>query len=117
MARGTLTAQTSARNVSSAALTWTAANGTDKHQFANDGTVVLLVRNDHSSPQATIVYRPVTINGSALGNLTLTTANDAYSILGPFPTALYNQIDGMIYIDPPGSPTTLFYAVAKVGSL
>lgn len=123
MARGLLSPITSGRTPASAVITWVAANATDKHKFDNSAEdCMLLIRNMHTADHTVTIQRPASVDGQALGNMTVTvTANGGVAILGPFPNSLYAQVDvdtaKAVLVDPPATPTALTFAVIKRGAV
>jgi len=123
MARGLLSPITTARVAASAVITWTAANATDKHKFDNSAEdCMLFIRNMHTADHIVTIQRPASVDGAALGNMTVTvTANGGVAVLGPFPNSLYGQVDlttaKAVLIDPPATPTALTFAVIRRGGI
>jgi hypothetical protein len=123
MARGVLTAKTSDRVSANSQITFTAADGTNKHSFDNTAeNLMLVIKNAHSGSHIVTIQRPLVVDGAALGNLAITVAAGQDAIVGPFPGSMYNQADSgnsltqAVLVDPPVSPTALSFAVLKVGS-
>jgi len=100
MARDTLSIQTigSLASPELEDVTFTAGVAANDLQFANDGDVLVLINNAGASPQDA-VFSSVADPFGRTGDLTVSTANGEISIAGPFPTALWNQSDGNVYID------------------
>lgn len=118
MARTNLPLKTTGRVGAQAAITFVTADGTNQHSFANTGEkVLLLIKNAHTSPHAVTIKRPATIDGATLADLSITVANGAEAIVGPFPASIYNQTDGTVYVDVPATPTALTLAAIRLGSL
>lgn len=123
MARGVINPQTSGRVAASADITWVPADGTNKHSFKNtDEKCLLVIRNAHTATHVVAIKRPATVDGVTLGDLSVTVpANGGQMVLGPFAKSLYNQADAgnsltsAVLIDPPATPTALFFALIKPG--
>ena len=69
----------------------------DGHSFVNDGRVVLSVRNG-AVGRSLYVYIPATVDGQAVTMQTYTVNANTDYFVGPFPTAMYNQTGGLVYI-------------------
>lgn len=77
--------------IAGAVPTFTAAN-VDGHGIINThGNVVLYVKNGGGSPITVTVQTPVTVEGLALPDLTVTVTNATEKIIGPFKKAVFNQ--------------------------
>lgn len=100
MARVALTLLTADRDgisVADAALTAAIADG---HSFVNDGRTVLLLQNTNAATRTITVQTPVTVDGLAVAELTITLpATTGRIITATFPRTVYNQSDGSVYID------------------
>jgi hypothetical protein len=125
MARGILPVLTTGRNPASCAVTWTSADGTNKHVFDNTTpNLFLLMKNTGASPFSVVIKRPVMIDGTAIGDVTVVVpATTGEVMFGPFPVNLYNQADAGtsltngVLIDPPASCSGLSFALIKMGGL
>jgi hypothetical protein len=74
---------------------------------ANDGRMVLEVKNTSASSVNVTVQTPGSIDGLAIADLVVAVpATNGDKIIGPFQPGIYNQPDGTIYVD--------FSAVASV---
>lgn len=123
MPRSVIPIKTTDRTPGQAAISFTAANATDNHSFDNSSErVVLLIRNLHSSSHNVTIKRPATVDGTALGDVTVAVAANTTSVFGPFPASIYNQNDtgnslsNMVLVDAPATPTALWFAVIRIGS-
>ena len=83
---------------------FSAANA-DGHSIANDGKVVLEVKNTSGAPINVTIQTPGSVDGLAIADLVVAiplTSGD--KIIGPFPPGIYNQADGTIYVDFAAAP-------------
>lgn len=80
-------------------LSFSAATATDGNNFANDGDVLLYVKNGGASPITVTVQTPAKIEGVDVAELTVSVSNASEKIIGPFPTSIFNQSDGTVYVD------------------
>ncbi len=122
-ARGVLAIQTTGRTQALSAITFTAANATNKHVFDNRSKgKLLIIKNLHSASHIVTIKRPATVDGATLGDLTITVVADGVAVVGPFSNGLYGQADtdsGItdgVFIDPPATPTELYFAVIQMGT-
>lgn len=74
------------------------------HQFANDGKVIFRAANTHSSPVNVIVSVAQLVDGdltvtSRTVALAATGNAGAIKYFGPYPTSVYNQAGGLVYLD------------------
>lgn len=70
------------------------------HSVANDGHVMLEVKNGSASPINVTVQTPGTVDGLAISELVVVVpATSGDKMIGPFPPGIYNQPDGTIYVD------------------
>lgn len=97
MARTALTVQQIVRTGLNA--TFAAADGTNQNQFANDGRTYLHVKNGGGSSINVTIDTPGSVDGLAVSNLVVAVPNGGERIIGPFPTNIYNQTDGNVYVD------------------
>lgn len=101
------------------AVTWTAADATNDHSLDNSsGKVLLLVRNDAASPNATITVVSVADEYGRTGDKTITcpaiaSSMPGLSVYGPFAPGLFNQPGGLLNVDVV-TATTLFFAAVKL---
>lgn len=78
---------------------FSAANA-DGHSVANDGHVMLEVKNGSGAPITVTVQTPGTVDGLAIAELVVTIpATSGDKMIGPFQPGIYNQADGTIYVD------------------
>jgi hypothetical protein len=81
----------------------------DGHKFANDGKVILLVRNsDGAAARVLTIQTPGTVDGQAIADRTVSVAFGTSRVIGPFPPSIYNQADGMVYLDYEAADVTDF---------
>lgn len=76
-----------------------AANA-DGHYFANDGRVLLQVKNTNGSTRTVTVQTPATVGGLAVAEVAVVvpiTTGD--KMIGPFDPSLFNQAGGLVYVD------------------
>lgn len=97
MARTTLTVQQISRTPLTP--TYTAVDQPNGNQFANDGRVILHVKNGGGSSTTLTIKRNYSVDGAAVPDLTVTVTNAQERKVGPFPTDLFNQSDGNVYLD------------------
>ena len=71
------------------------ANGSS---FLNDGTRTFLSVRNGAVARSLYVYIPATVDGQAITMQTYTVDAITDYMLGPFPTAIYNQAGGLVYI-------------------
>lgn len=108
----TITAQVPARSANP--ITFSAASaGGDK--FANTGKEYVIVRNGSGSPVTLTVTTPATNDGLAIADRTIEVAAGATHFLGPWPTGLYNDGDGMVNLSW-SLETDMTLAVIRIGS-
>jgi hypothetical protein len=111
MARTALTVQQI--NRSGVTPSYTAAN-VDGHSIANDGTVVLHVKNGGASPINVTVPIPTLVDGQAVSSRVVAVANAGEKIIGPFPAAQYNQSAGDVNVDF-SAVTSVTVAALRIG--
>ena len=99
-ARAELTVQEMGRQAPLVAPTQNAAVVADGHKFSNDGRTFLWLIGGTANCIIT-VQTPGTVDGLAIDDVAydipLGAAN--WAVMGPFPPSVYNQSDGMVYID------------------
>lgn len=78
---------------------YTAADGTNQNAFANDGRTYLHVKNGGGGSINVTIDTPGSVDGLAVGNLVVAVPAAGEKIIGPFPTNIYNQTDGKVYVD------------------
>ena len=96
MARTEITAQSIDRDGLASA--FTAANA-DGHKLLNNGDQFIIVKNGGASPINVTIQTPATIEGIAIAEVVIAVAASAEEMIGNFPPSIFNQTDGMIYID------------------
>jgi hypothetical protein len=57
------------------------------------------VKNGSGGTLTVTIQTSVTLDGLAVSDLTVTIANGAEKMIGPFPLQYYNQTDGSVYVD------------------
>lgn len=100
MARTALTVQQVVRTGLSPS--YTAGNGSGGHSIANDGRVLLHIKNGGGSSINATLQTPVTVDEQAalaVADLVVAVPNGGERMIGPFPPALYNQADNTVYLD------------------
>ena len=97
MARTDLTVQQIVRTGLEAV--YAAADGSNQNAFANDGRTFLRVVNGGGSPINVTIDTPGSVDGLAVSNLVVAVTNAEDRLIGPFPTNIYNQSDGKVYVD------------------
>lgn len=97
MARTALTVQTISR--SGLAPSYSNGDATNDHQFLNDGKTFVHVKNGGGSSITVTIQTPGSVDGLAVADRDVTVANGAEKMIGPFPTATYNQSGGLVYLD------------------
>jgi len=99
-ARSALSVQSVTRSALTAAYTQIP---TDGYKFTNDGATILHLKNSSGSTKYITVTTPLTVDGLAVSDLTLTITSTSEVFLGPFPTTTYNQQSGsdknMVYLN------------------
>ncbi len=96
MARTAISYQQVARTGLAEAL---AAANADGHKFSNDGRIILHVVNGDVSPITVTIQTPGTVDDLAVSDRTVTISDESDKFIGPFPPGIYNQSDGMVYVD------------------
>ncbi len=96
MARTAVDYQQIARTGLEAAYTAAVADGA---KFANDGRMFVDVVNDSGSDVTVTVQTPGTVGGLAIAERTVVVTAGESRKIGPFPPNIYNQSDGMVYLD------------------
>jgi len=79
----------------------------DGHKFANDGNTYVRVAKSSSTGDITF-QTPKTILGLALAELVVNIGTSDEVLIGPFPTNIFNQPDGMVYVDYESAEETEF---------
>lgn len=89
------------------------ANG---NNFANNGRVILVIKNNAGAPGTFTVEIPAVNapDGSVLTNSgrQYTIAAGVQVVCGPFPPLIYNQSDGTVWVD--SSAATMLYQLITV---
>lgn len=85
----------------------------DGNKFANDGRMFLHVKNGAGAPITVTIQTPGTVDGLAVAEQIVTVTNAEERMIGPFPPNIYNQSDGMVYVDF-SSVTTITAAVLRM---
>lgn len=96
MARTELTIQTISRAGLEATTTAAIADG---HKFKNDGRLTLLHVINGATDVIVTIQTAATVDGKAVADDTVTCTASEERFIGPFPAEIYNQTDGMVYID------------------
>lgn len=78
---------------------YTAADGSNQNAFVNDGRTYLHVKNGGGGAITVTIDTPGVVDGLAVGNLAVSVGAGVEKVLGPFPTNIYNQSDGKVYVD------------------
>lgn len=78
---------------------FTAAN-VDGHSIPGDGDHWLEIKNTNGAPVNVTILTGGTLMGEAVADKVVSIpATTGDKIIGPFPPALYNQADGLVYVD------------------
>lgn len=67
--------------------------------FANNGRRFLHVKNSSGAAIDVAVITPGTVDGLSVTDRTVTVPNAGECFIGPFPTHVYNNVDGTAYAD------------------
>lgn len=98
MARTTLTVQQV--TLAGLAPTYAAATVTDGDAFANDGNVLVHVKNTNAATRTLTIQTPAKVAGVDVAEVTVTIpANTGDVMIGPFDPSIFNQADGKVYLD------------------
>ncbi len=83
------------------ALPLAAVDAGNQHAFDNkDGKHILIVKNGGASSVTVTIAVAAKVDGIAVsGGRQVTVAAGATTLMGPFPTDVYNQADGKVYVD------------------
>lgn len=111
MARTELTVQTIDRAGLEPTMTALIADG---HKFMNDGKLTRLMVVNGATPFILTIQTPETVDGLAVAERTVAIGAAGTYEIGPFQASLYNQADGMVYIDY-DDPTDGDVNVARLG--
>lgn len=71
-----------------------AASGGDK--FANNGRVMIHIKNGDASDHTVTVDIPKTVDGQAVTDISVTVTASEERFIGPFPPSIYNDSDGYV---------------------
>jgi hypothetical protein len=71
----------------------------DGGKFSNDGRMFLHVKNGAGAPINVTIQTPGTVDGLAVAEQVVAVTNAEERMIGPFPPNIYNQTDGMVYVD------------------
>lgn len=87
---------------------------TDGLKFKNDGKTMILARNIHSGTNKLTVQTGQKVDNLDIDDLEITMADGSATnqvvIKGPFPTTVYNQSDGYVYLDAGTADKIYIYA-------
>lgn len=111
MARTELTVQTISRAGLEASYGSAIADG---HKFANDGNMTFVHIKNGSVDKTITIQTAATVDGKAVGDDAIVCTANEERLIGPFPASIYNQADGLVYIDY-SSPTNVTVAVLRLG--
>lgn len=78
---------------------YAAADGVDQNAFVNNGETFLHVKNGGASPITATFQTPGLVDGLAVADLVVSVPNAEERMIGPFPTAIYNQGVGVVHVD------------------
>lgn len=74
----------------------TASDTSNGNSFANDGRVILRMKNENAGAQTVIVTTPGTVDGNAVADLTINLAASGSAgdikYAGPWPPAVYGDV-------------------------
>lgn len=98
MARTALTVQQISRGTPLSP-TYTAVDQPNGNQFVNDGRINIHVKNGGGGSLTVTMKRNYNVDGAAVPDLTATVPAGQERKIGPFPTDLFNQADGNVYLD------------------
>lgn len=107
MARSVLSVQQPTRDGLNATYTTPAAAGANEGvAFPNTGRETMHVKNASAGAVTLTIPTPLTIDGLAVADRTVSVPAGGDRFIGPFPGEYYNQSDGHVYVE--------FSAVASV---
>lgn len=66
--------------------------------FENDGTQAVIIVNGGGTPVVVTIETPATVDDLAVADRTVTIAQGATKIIGPFTRSVYNDGDGKVQI-------------------
>lgn len=94
--------------------TYNAATASDGDAFSNDGHTFVQVLNAAGAPINLTIQTPGTVDGLAVTDRVVAVpATTGNKMIGPFPTAMYNQSNGQVYLDW-SSAASVTFAVVRV---
>lgn len=97
MARTVLSVQPIVRTGLTPSFTSSASAGMS---FPNDGRTFIEVKNTSGSAATVSIDVPGTVDDLAVTDRTVSVgATTGDKMIGPFPTSVYNQADGSVYVD------------------
>ena len=89
----------------------------DGHRFLNDGRTFLYIDTTGEGGDHLITIQMPTssdVDGLVVDDITFELVKDKQYVMGPFPTNIYNQVDGMVYIDWDGASATVNWSVVRM---
>lgn len=90
-----------------------AAGGGD--QFANSGQEQFFIKNGDASPHTVTFATPLTVDGQAVADRTVTVPAGHSMLIGPFRPAYYNDTNGNVQVSY-SAVTSVTVAVVKCAS-
>ena len=87
----------------------------DDNKFVNDGRSTFVHVKNGTGDVIITLQVAKTVDGNAVTDPTVTCTADEERLIGPFPADIYNQTDGMVYIDWDDESNVTF-AVLKLGT-
>jgi hypothetical protein len=86
----------------------------DGLEFSNpNGDVFIYAVNAGGAPHILTFSTPLTVQGLAVVEHTVTVANSTFRLIGPFPRTVFNQVTGVVYINCDGTPTEVSCAAVQ----
>jgi len=83
----------------------------NNHQILNnDGNVFIEAVSSDAGSQNVTIETPGVVDGLAVADLVVAVPAGATRLIGPFPTSIYNQVDGSLFVDVSVSTTIKFRA-------
>lgn len=89
----------------------------DGHMFLNDGRTFLYIDTTTEGANHLITIQVPTssdVDGLVVADITFDMVNDKQYVMGPFPPSVYNQPDGMVYIDWEGASVNVNWSVVRM---
>jgi len=74
----------------------------DGHKFLNDGRTFLYIKTNAVGENHLVTIQMPTssdVDGLVVDDITFDLLDNSDYVMGPFPPKVYNQTDGMVYID------------------